>query len=580
MINYICENCNDTICETSVCPICGERTYVNKSEIYWCEECNTPTFDTTCKRCENKCYRIGTDLRPVFPEERLLIEILLDEPMKYRNSSVWKSSGSIYYVDGKKLRLSFKELMKKNPEEVILKLKEYEEENRIYVDNFYQSPVITNFIESNRIRFNYIESEAIDYIRKISEKFNLENMFVSFSGGKDSTVTSSLVMSALGTEEVVHIFGDTTLEYPETYKYVERFKSIYNTPMISGKNEDQEFKDLVDVVGPPSRVMRWCCTVFKAGAINNELEMLYDSGSPVLSFQGIRRRESTSRSKYKRDSQSPKIASQTVSSPIIDWLDFDIWLYILTKGIDFNHAYKQGFSRVGCWCCPNNSGWSEYLSSIYMNDEYKKWKNQLYRFAEKVGKKDWKIYVDEGNWKSRQGGNGLSYSENAVISFKPCAFEEKTYNFDLSRPINDYLYTLFKPFGTLDFAMGNKRLNEVYVKSKKTGELLFRISGKKGGTLLKVSVLGTKGVFKNKKKIESYLRSQITKFQTCIGCSACANVCRFNAITVKNLEPGTVSRDSILYEIDENKCVGCLECVNHFDSGCYMKKVLRTKKGE
>ena len=31
------------------------------------------------------------------------------------------------------------------------------------------------------------------------------------------------------------------------------------------------------------------------------------------------------------------------------------------------------------------------------------------------------------------------------------------------------------------------------------------------------------------------------------------------------------------YKIDENKCVGCLECVKHFSGGCFMKKVLRTK---
>ena len=34
------------------------------------------------------------------------------------------------------------------------------------------------------------------------------------------------------------------------------------------------------------------------------------------------------------------------------------------------------------------------------------------------------------------------------------------------------------------------------------------------------------------------------------------------------------------YKIAENKCVGCLECVKHFSGGCFMRKVLRTKKGE
>ena len=42
----------------------------------------------------------------------------------------------------------------------------------------------------------------------------------------------------------------------------------------------------------------------------------------------------------------------------------------------------------------------------------------------------------------------------------------------------------------------------------------------------------------------------------------------------------TLYVDGIDYTIDSSKCVGCLECVKHFDGGCYMKKVLRTKKGE
>ena len=76
-----------------------------------------------------------------------------------------------------------------------------------------------------------------------------------------------------------------------------------------------------------------------------------------------------SRSKYERESDSPKITKQRIVSPIIDWMDFDIWLYILTSGIDFNDAYRLGYARVGCWCCPNNSGWSEFLSKIHMHEQ-------------------------------------------------------------------------------------------------------------------------------------------------------------------------------------------------------------------
>ena len=67
---------------------------------------------------------------------------------------------------------------------------------------------------------------------------------------------------------------------------------------------------------------------------------------------------------------------------------------MLANKIPFNNAYRQGFTRVGCWCCPNNSSWSEYLSSIYMPDEFEKFRTLLYSFAKKVGKPDWKTYID------------------------------------------------------------------------------------------------------------------------------------------------------------------------------------------
>ena len=261
-------------------------------------------------------------------------------------------------------------------------------------------------------------------------------------------------------------------------------------------------------------------------------------------------------------------------------MDFDVWLYILANEVPFNYAYRQGFSRVGCWCCPNNSGWSEFLSSIYMNEQYVKFRNVLYNFAKKVGKEDWKVYIDDGKWKARQGGNGLEHSRNAVVTFKPCAFDETSINFSLSKDIDETLYTLFKPFGILNFEIGNKRLGEVYVLSRKTSEPILKLTGKIGKRELKVSILNIVAPYKNFKELTELIRNQITKFQTCIGCTYCQSVCKFNALKVNNLKKGEVSNNSISYIIDESKCVGCLECVKHFDGGCYMKKVLRTKKGE
>lgn len=581
MQKYCCKNCDELICETSTCPICGNRTELIITEVYYCSECNSPVFSKNCPICGTECKKVGTDLRPVFATERLLLEVLLDKPFAFADKALWCVGSNNYLLNGQKFRILFSELRKKDPVEVIDKLEKYKEKNKKYVDSDIDNNFINSFINCNKLRLNLITSEAIDYIKSTASRYDLSSIFISFSGGKDSTVTSNLVMRALGTESIVHIYGDTTLEYPLSSNYINEFKKKYpKTPMLIAKNNDQDFNNLCEVIGPPSRVMRWCCTIFKTGAITKKIEQLFKNKTKLLSFQGIRRAESASRNKYDRDSDSPKITKQKVSSPIIDWMDFDVWLYILANKIPFNEAYKQGFSRVGCWCCPNNSDWSEFLSSIYMNEQFNRFRTILYNFAKKVGKEDWKTYIDAGKWKARQGGNGLEHSKNAVVTFKPCAFDENSINFNLSKEIDENLYTLFKPFGMLNFEIGNKRLGEVYVLSRTTLEPILKISGKIGKKELKISILNVIKPFKNIKELMDLVKNQITKYQTCIGCTYCQSVCRFDALKVNNLKKGEVSNNSIYYNIDENKCVGCLECVKHFDGGCYMKKVLRTKKGE
>ena len=580
MIRYICEQCDKLICESSICPVCKNRTYIDKSEIYYCSKCNIPLFDNICPICSEEAKYIGTDIRPVFPEERLLLEVIEGEPFKYANKSVWNTSGNNYFINGEKVKLTIKNIVETiDANEVRKIIRKNKEKNKEYEDNFYNQQYIIDFIKANNIRLNSIVTEAHEYIKDVSKKYELDSMFVSFSGGKDSTVTSDLVLNALGTEKIIHIYGDTTLEYPETALYLNEFKKVHpTTPLLVAKNKEQDFNELCKVIGPPSRVMRWCCTIFKTGAITRKIDSTFKNKIKILTFQGLRRNESLARSKYDRESGGAKITKQQTVAPIIDWLDFDVWLYLISKKIPFNNAYRKGFSRVGCWCCPNNSYWSEYLSNIYMEDEYNKFHEILLNFAEQIGKPDPKEYISSGGWKARQGGNGLNYSSNAILSFKPCVLEENAYNFELNKAIDNMLYELFKPFGVLDFNIGNKRLGEVYFLDKKTKEPLLKLSGKIGQNLLKVSVLKETKVFSNPKIMEMLIKNQVTKFQTCIGCMACESVCKFNAINIKHNEKQNGEKFNISYKIDETKCVGCLECVKHFSGGCYMKKVLRTKQ--
>ncbi len=566
MITYLCKKCN-IITAKSECDICGNRTSLT-SKLFWCEKCNVPTYHEICPKCRNKGIYFATDARPVFPEERLLIESVLGEPLKYYNCSVWNSNG-IYYVNGKKIKFSIESLTGEDPERIRKTIVEHKTENNY---SFFDKN-IKSFIEANKIRYDDIASEAMNYIEKASEGYDLTSMFVSFSGGKDSTVTSHLVRTALSNPSIIHIFGDTTLELPDTIEYVKRFKQENRkTPMLTSRNDQQNFFELCKEFGPPSRMLRWCCTIFKTGFISKRIDSTFKNKKTIRTFYGIRRNESKSRSNYNREEDSPKISKQKVTSPIIDWLDYDIWLYILSTGIDFNGAYRLGYSRVGCWCCPNNSRWSQFLLSVYYPELNDKFTKIIYDFAVKMGKTDPMEYVINGGWKARSGGAGIDRSKNVAIEFKPCATDESSFNYELNKPISEQLYEFFKPFGILNFDMGNKRLGEVFVLDFKTNEPLLKLQGRIGSNDLRITIL-KRPIAKRTKTVEIELKfkSQITKFQLCTGCHACETACKHGAITLEKV-PDTIS--DYIYRIDSNKCVRCTECITHYQGGCYMRRVL------
>ena len=566
VINYYCKKCQVTT-EKSECDICGSRTEMT-SKLYWCKKCNIPIYTERCPICGKMGEYFTTDARPVFPEERLLVEAIIGEPLKFINSSVWNASGN-YFVDGKKIDFSINGLTDVDPDKVRKIIAEYEPQNsyEYFDDN------ISKYTAANKTRFDDISTEAMNYVIESSRNFDTTSMFVSFSAGKDSTVVSHIVTTALSNPSIIHIFGDTTLELPDTIEYVNRFKkNNRKTPVLVSQNNQQDFFELCKEFGPPSRMLRWCCTIFKTGFISKKINSTFKGKKSIRTYYGIRRNESTSRSNYSREDNSPKISKQMVASPIIDWMDYDIWLYILTTGIDFNDAYRKGFSRVGCWCCPNNSRWSQFLSYIYLPDYAKKFESMLLDFAIKMGKEDPEEYVKNGGWKARSGGAGIDRSGKVAIEFKPCATDENSFNYELNRPIDEQLYELFKPFGRLNFDMGNKLLNEVYVLDYRTKVPLLKLQGRIGTDTLRITILNRPIVNRTKTvEIELKFKCQITKFQLCVGCHACETACKMNAITlVKNEE----SISEYKYYIDDNKCIRCGECINHYTGGCYMRRVL------
>ncbi|HWQ43985.1 MAG TPA: phosphoadenosine phosphosulfate reductase family protein [Desulfosporosinus sp.] len=506
------------------------------------------------------------DLRPVFPEERLLLEILLSNPLGYLDKNVWAANNR-YYIDGHPITVTIKANNKPSPEVIREQLEQYKGQNNY--DHFKSS--MANFIEVNRLRLQYIIDEAHSFIQQTTVNYSRECVVISFSGGKDSTVTADLVVKALSDPSIVHIFGNTTLEFPSTMEYADRYRkenprAIFKTAL----NREQDFYAVCEDIGPPARMLRWCCSMFKTGPITRVLNSIYRD-KDILTFYGIRKCESVSRSKYHRvedRAESVKIQKQKVASPIFLWKDIDVWLYILAEDIDFNDAYRLGYDRVGCWCCPNNNERAQLLSQIYMPEQYEKWHAFLVQFAKRIGKPDPEEYIDSGAWKARQGGNGLVAAKDVKIRYSNCTAEDNAKVYQLNSPIDDCFMELFIPFGRVAPELGRQLIHETIVVDMKTNVPIISIQpfAQDGYEYsVKVKTLNVA----NHEELQRMVGYQVKKHNACRRCLKCESLCRFGAISISGGK----------YHINPQKCKRCKMCVTakYLAGGCLMEKYLKTK---
>lgn len=568
-----CANCNRTS-YSNICEVCGGKTQQDTPiELFWCDSCHVPVIvevsDTGthhCPICEKQIRYLAKDLRPVFPEERLLLEIIQNKPFAYKNASVW-ASGSRYYIDGRTSNLSIELLKKLDATKISIELDNYCAQNSY--DYFNQN--IALFVACNKERLDAIKQEAENFVREQVSLFPNHKPVISFSGGKDSTVVADIVIRALSNPSIVQIFGDTTLEFPMTYEYVARHRKQNPLAIIkTAKNKEQDFYRVCDEIGPPARMMRWCCTMFKTGPITRVLNSVFKD-SNILTFYGIRKHESVSRSKYDRvaNGANVKIQKQTVAAPIFYWSDIEVWLYILGEEIDFNDAYRLGYDRVGCWCCPNNTLRSQLLAQIYMPEQSKKWRDYLIGFAKRIGKPDPEVYVDDGKWKARQGGNGLAAAEDVKIRYTNCTAEDHAKIYKINKPVTDEFFNLFVPFGKVSKELGRKLLHEVMVLDVRTNVPILSIQPFTQDGFDYAVKIRTMNVADHEalQRMASY---QVRKYNACRKCLKCESVCPFGAITITQ---GS-------YKINEMICRHCKKCVSakYLDGGCLMDRFLKSKE--
>jgi phosphoadenosine phosphosulfate reductase len=377
--------------------------------------------------------------------------------------------------------------------------------------------------------------------------------YIAFSGGKDSIVLLDICHRVLPLSVPV-IFSDTDMELPDTYRIWEEIKNRYpKREFIAARAESSAIENWKSF-GPPSRTIKWCCSVHKSTpALMLLKKKMHKSAINAMAFVGVRGDESHSRSIYEDATDGVKNASQLNRMPILDWGAHELWLYIFANGLMINDAYKKGLTRVGCIMCPESSGkYAWFIDKIYpygakpYNDVIIETSNK--NFNTNIDKTE---YIGTLSWQARRSGIVLKETLSSP-------FEEHnglTVTFQSSYFTKELFYEWIKTIGMV-------------VKERETGQqCLKRPNTLDNGVPFSYYVPNTGGgkvTFEFRDIIEKrimmpYLKVLMNKVSACIACRCCEAECSFGAITVNNGK----------LKIDENICSKCKTCYDICVGNCW-----------
>lgn len=211
-------------------------------------------------------------------------------------------------------------------------------------------------------------------------------VYISFSGGKDSTVLLHIARELF--PDIEAVFIDTGLEYPEIREFVKKidnvtwlkpkmgFKQVlekYGVPIVS-KEQSQYIQQYKNAKSEKTKDTRLNGNKWGLGKISEKWKYLLDAPfkisdqccnimkkDPAKSFEkktgkkgiiGTMATESSHRKTlYLKDECNAFKAKRPISKPISFWNDDDIWEYINKYKIEYSDIYNKGFQRTGCMFC-------------------------------------------------------------------------------------------------------------------------------------------------------------------------------------------------------------------------------------
>ncbi len=172
---------------------------------------------------------------------------------------------------------------------------------------------------------------AIKLIRSIDKPLHL-----AFSGGKDSVVLYDLAVKS--GVDFKAFYANTTIDPQGTLGFIRK-----NYPNVEVLHPKENFYQLVERKGLPTRLSRYCCEKLKEhGSVGKHC------------LEGVRSAESRGRQGrdyIQCDSRKWQKGAKHIY-PIYDWTDAEIWLYIKANNLPVAPCYYNGFERLGCVGCP------------------------------------------------------------------------------------------------------------------------------------------------------------------------------------------------------------------------------------
>lgn len=387
---------------------------------------------------------------------------------------------------------------------------------------------IPAMVDKNRQLMEQLVQETIKKIYNtfIEYQDKVDVFYVAFSGGKDSVVALDLVQRALPHNCFKVLFGDTGMEFPDTYETVEKIKQICAEEKIEFLQAKSKLKpeNTWQIFGPPAVTIRWCCSVHKTTPQIMQLrEVLQKPDFTGMAFTGVRGDESLSRSEYDAISYGGKHSGQYSCHPILEWNTAELFLYIYENGLTFNNAYKKGNTRAGCLVCPMSQGKHDYMKYKNYPDDTDLFINKIITTSGKnFSKENYDRFVEQGYWRTRKSGRELSFGHDKHV------FEiVKGQNVITVQKKNEYWKEWAKTIGQVT-SFGDGEFSIAY---EGKSYAIRTISTQEGGEQFTFPNIENS---KSDIKFLSLFKSVIIKSVYCVNCGYCAAECKSGCIDMTN----------------------------------------------